>query len=90
MQLNSIYAVAAGTREFVVAIRIARSGPGWTLGGHTLVFSLDMNDSVLEHSPTLVIGISEPSGRTLFRLRAVPLKEELLAQPSFICSALDE
>jgi len=49
-----------------------------------------MNDSVLEHSPTLVIGISEPSGRTLFRLRAVPLKEELLAQPSFIRSALDE
>jgi len=29
-----------------------------------------MNDSVLEDSPTLVIGISEPSGRTLFRLRA--------------------
>jgi len=28
-----------------------------------------MNDSVLEDSPTLVIGISEPSGRTLFRLR---------------------
>jgi hypothetical protein len=35
-----------------------------------LVFCQEMNDSVLEHSPTLVIGISEPGGRTLFRLRA--------------------
>lgn len=62
----------------------------WTLGsGYTLVSSLEMIDSGLEHRPTFAAGISEPSGRALFRLRTcaepVPLEEELLTQPSLLC-----